>query len=237
MEHPASWILNLQAEQRPQVATIPEIAFPGMEAHVRKASSSRIGDALYCVKAFVIHASIVPSTQSLMAVVKAARQSRHWIIPGRHERQHGHLVWSVIPDLRSALHVRSRASHPKINGGNRNANRWTLALDIVLAPSDADGPEPFSEWQVLSAAAVVRHCWARFPNLTQVVAHAALDPERASDPGPLFPWQDFATAVVSSTRPGPIEEVAGDTVSMSEIAANPITLACCMQSGSQVQQT
>lgn len=236
MEHPASWILDLKTEQRPWHAPLPQIAFPGMESYIKKASASRISDALYCVRAVVIHASAVPSTPSLMAVIKASRQSRHWIIPGRHERQHGQLVWNVIPDLRSALHVRSYASNPGINDGQRNANHWTLALDIISAPTKAGRPEPFSEWQVIMAAAIVRYCWIRFPNLTQVVSHAALDAERVCDPGPLFPWREFASAVVGSAAPAPIEAVACDTIPMSEIVANPITLACCMPNASHGQE-
>jgi len=67
--------------------------------------------------------------------------------------------------------------------------------------------DPFSNWQVEQAAALVRYAWSKYPELVDVVSHAKLDPQRRSDPGTHFPWDRFRelvlapTPVVSPTTP------------------------------------
>jgi N-acetylmuramoyl-L-alanine amidase len=49
-------------------------------------------------------------------------------------------------------------------------------------------------------ARIVRFCWAKYPNLKHVVSHAKLDPERRSDPGAHFPWDDFKRQVLDGVN-------------------------------------
>ncbi|MEL7210761.1 MAG: hypothetical protein AAGK32_21410, partial [Actinomycetota bacterium] len=62
--------------------------------------------------------------------------------------------------------------------------------------------DPYSDWQVEMTVQIVRYAWAKYPNLRHVVSHAKLDPERRSDPGPLFPWDDFRERVLAAPAAG-----------------------------------
>jgi N-acetylmuramoyl-L-alanine amidase len=119
--------------------------------------------------------------------------SFHWLIPGKDEREHGHFIWICAPEDRAAWHVRSDCSHPEVNGGCRYVNYWSLSVEIV---NTQQADDPFSDWQVEQAAALVRYAWSKYPDLVDVVSHAKLDPQRRTDPGPLFPWERFRQMVL-----------------------------------------
>jgi N-acetylmuramoyl-L-alanine amidase len=125
------------------------------------------------------------------------RASWHWLVPDENEAEHGVRVWACAPERRAAWHVRNGCSHADVNNGSANANYWSLGAELVNAQAD----DPFSEWQVEQAAALVRYAWSKYPDLVDVVSHAKLDPERRSDPGSAFPWDRFREMVLAPAAP------------------------------------
>jgi N-acetylmuramoyl-L-alanine amidase len=130
---------------------------------------------------------------------KGAQASWHWLVPDENEPEHGQLVWACAPEARAAWHVRNDCSHPKVNGGATKVNHWSLGIEVVNAQTPND---TFSDWQVEATAQIVRYCWAKYPNLKQVVSHAKLDPDRRSDPGKHFPWERFKKLVLNGKDDG-----------------------------------
>lgn len=194
MADPKRYQFDLPARGRPARASLDEAWYPGIQPYWKGSTSSRIFDAIFGVRAVVIHATAGGSSAGAVSVMKAGKASFHWLVPGEDEPQHGELVWACAPEARAAWHVRNACSHPDVNGGAERVNHWSLGIEIVNRQTPDDG---FSEWQVAATARIVRYCWAKYPNLRHVVSHAKLDPGRRSDPGPRFPWPRFRQLVVA----------------------------------------
>ena len=193
---------DLPADGRPVHATIPEEWYLGVQALWERSTSSRIFDPIFGIKAVVIHATAGSSSEGAISVMRSGVASFHWLVPDEDEAQHGQFVWACAPEARAAWHVRNSVSHPDVNSGATKVNHWSLGIEVVNAQSGADA---FSDWQVETTARIVRHCWAKYPNLVHVVSHAKLDPERRSDPGANFPWPKFRSLVLNlPSEPVPV---------------------------------
>lgn len=96
--------------------------------------------------------------------------------------------------------MRNDRSHPDVNNGSRYVNYWSLGVEIVNTQSN----DPFSDWQVQQAAALVRYAWSKYPELVDVVSHAKLDPARRDDPGANFPWGRFRELVLTAVPGVPV---------------------------------
>ena len=200
MADPKRYQFDLPARGRPARASLDEAWYPGIQPYWKDSTSSRIFDAIFGVRAVVIHATAGGSSAGAVSVMKAGKASFHWLVPGEDEPQHGKLVWACAPEARAAWHVRNACSHPDVNGGARRVNHWSLGIEIVNRQTPDDG---FSDWQVEATARIVRYCWAKYPNLRHVASHAKLDPGRRSDPGPRFPWPRFRQLVVTGADEAP----------------------------------
>lgn len=184
---------DLPDRGRPADVLLPEAWYPGIQRYWKDSTSSRIYDAIFGVRAVVLHATAGGSTAGAISVMKAGRASFHWMVPDEDEPQHGSLVWACAPEARAAWHVRNACSHPAVNGGAKRTNHWSLGIELVNRQTPQDA---FSGWQISIAARIVRYCWAKYPNLRHVVSHARLDPQRRSDPGGTFPWKRFERLVL-----------------------------------------
>jgi N-acetylmuramoyl-L-alanine amidase len=201
MANPRTFHFRLPPYQGPPIAEPPHAFYPGVQAHWSQATRARTAlghDGR--VRAFVIHATAGSNSAGAMSVMFAHRASWHWLIPDENEPEHGRQVWACAPERRAAFHVRPTASHTDVNGGARHVNYWSLGVEIVNTQS-ADNPDPFSEWQVEQAAALVRYAWAKYPDMRDVVSHAKLDPSRRVDPGANFNWERFKELVLSPPQP------------------------------------
>ena len=158
---------------------------------------------------------LAPGSSGAMAVMKAGKASWHWLVPDEDEDQHGKIVWACTPEARAARHVLPTKSHAKVNGGANRVNHWSLGIEIVNG-QDERTLDAFSFWQMQITAAIVRYCWAKYPNLQTVVSHAALDPEQRRDPGSHFDWERFRGLVLHSDN--------GTSVSPLVAAARPVSL-------------
>ena len=195
MADPKQYHFDLPAAGRPDHAPIAEEWYPGIKSAALATSRKRKVDAIKGIRAVVIHATAGSSSAGAASVTFDRNASFHWLIPDENEAQHGAFVWATCHEARAAFHVRSDKSHPAINSGKTDVNHWSLGIELVNAQVGSDS---FSDWQVQAAADLVRYAWAKYPNLTHVVSHAMLDPGRRSDPGTLFPWDDFRARVLST---------------------------------------
>lgn len=195
MPDPRTYLFDLPAH-RPDHISIPEMWYPGVQNFWATSTSSRIFDPILGVRAVVIHATAGSSSAGAMSVMQAGNASFHWLVPDENEPQHGQIIWACAPEARAAWHVRNDKSHPRVNGGAKRVNHWSLGIEVVNTQAD----DRFSDWQVEVTARIVRYCWAKYPNLKTIVSHAALDPERRTDPGTDFNWARFRDLVL--TPPG-----------------------------------
>lgn len=203
MAEPREYQFDLAPGSRPTDVALNERWYPGIQAFWERCTTSRIFDPILGVRAIVIHATAGSSSAGAVSVMRDGKASFHWLVPDEDEPQHGHLVWACAPEARAAWHVRNDCSHPEINSGATKVNHWSLGVEVV----NSQGKDAFSDWQVEMTARVVRHCWAKYPNLRHVVSHARLDPKRRSDPGTHFPWDRFRERVLHDGDDG-IPEIA-----------------------------
>ena len=157
------------------------------------------------IKAVVIHATAGGSSEGAVSVMRDGHASFHWLVPDEDEKAHGKNVWACAPEARAAWHVQNSKFSPDINGGALRVNHWSLGIEVVNNETAGD---PFSDWQVQATAQIVRHCWAKYPNLRHIVSHAKLDPARRVDPGANFPWDKFKQLVLEGGADGIPRSVA-----------------------------
>jgi len=197
MANPKTFHFKLTSANRPPDVKIPELWFPEIQRFIERSSSRRIVDPHFGIRAVVIHATAGSSSEGAVSVMRDGVASFHWLVPDENENAHGTTVWACIPETRAAHHVQSQASNPDINDGKSKVNHWSLGIEIVNTQAQ-NNPDPFSDWQVEVTSQIVRYCWAKYPNLTDVISHAKLDPRRRNDPGNNFPWNKFKELVLKS---------------------------------------
>jgi len=197
---PKTYHFKLPLRGRPDDATFPETWYPGVRDYWPNCTARRTVHPIDGIKAIVIHATAGGSSSGAVSVMREGRASFHWLVPDEDEPQHGKLVWACVPETLAAWHVRAAAAHADVNAGRGGANHWTLGIEVVNTQESGDR---FSAWQVAVTAQIVRYCWAKYPNLRDVISHAKLDPQRRSDPGVNFPWTSFKQQVLRSTEPAP----------------------------------
>ncbi|POF27926.1 N-acetylmuramoyl-L-alanine amidase [Roseibium marinum] len=226
MADPKTYLFDLPGAKRPSKATIREEWYPGVKDYWDRSTSSRIFDAILGVRAVIIHATAGHNSSGAMSVMRDGRASWHWLVADEDEDAHGSHVWACAPEARAAWHVRNAVSDPRVNGGAKRVNHWSLGIEIVN--SQKQSPlDPFSDWQVAETARIVRYCWAKYPNLSQVVSHALLDPSRRSDPGTHFPWDSFKALVLDGPAEKSVEELFPGVAALSELPSSRGIELCC----------
>ncbi|MEO0694964.1 MAG: N-acetylmuramoyl-L-alanine amidase [Pseudomonadota bacterium] len=197
LSDPTTFQFNLPEKAWPKAVPLSEKWYPGARTVARTCTSRRAVPALQAVRAIVVHATAGSSSEGAFSVMRARRASFHWLVPGASEEAHGALAWATAPETRAAWHVANRCSHPDVAGGAKRINHISLGIEVV---NRQDGREPFTDWQVQMTADIVRYAWAKYPNLVHVVSHAKLDPERRTDPGATFPWDQFRALILQRSE-------------------------------------
>ncbi|HKQ78617.1 MAG TPA: N-acetylmuramoyl-L-alanine amidase [Blastocatellia bacterium] len=219
-----SYQFKLPRRGRPSDVVLSESWYPGIQRYWENCTTRRSVDPILGIKAVVIHATAGGSSAGAISVMKRRenRASFHWLVPDENEPQHGSLVWACAPEARAAWHVRPAVSHPDVNGGAKRVNQWSLGIEVV----NTQVSDPFSAWQVLATAQIIRYCWAKYPNLEYIVSHAKLDPGRRSDPGSGFPWSRFKELVLDGGNDA-VPAVALKAVLASKVKAVSSAPCCC----------
>jgi len=220
---PNQYHFDLTPSQRPDDIVIPEKWYPGIKKFWDKSTSTRKYNPINGIRAIVIHATAGSSSSGAISVMRDGKASFHWLVPDEDEKQHNHLVWACAPETLAAWHVRNKASHKDIWEGRENINHWSLGIEVVNSQKSSD---KYSPWQIEMAAQIVRYCWAKYPNLVHVVSHAKLDPKRRTDPGELFPWNDFKKLVLSPHNDDHGLDIL-DAPHVDNIGSDIITKGCC----------
>ena len=192
--NPQTYHFRLPNTSRPDNVQIPEVWYPDIHQYYPGCTSQRIHNPITGIKAIVIHATAGASSDGAVSVMRAGNASWHWLVPDENEDEHGQNIWKCTPEALAAWHVRNAVSHPDMEADRKRINHWSLGIEIV----NTQASDPFSDWQVKATADIVKYCWAKYPNLEHVISHAKLDPSRRSDPGVLFPWQDFKDQVLNT---------------------------------------
>ncbi len=194
MPDPVTYYFTLPISKRPSEVVLNEPWYPGVQPYWPNCTTKRSVDPIMGVTTVVIHATAGSSSAGAVSVMKRSDNpaSFHWLVPDEDEPQHGEFVWACVPEALAAWHVRNAVSDPDVNDGKNRVNHWSLGIEVVNLQEN----DPFSAWQVEATARIVRHCWAKYPNLTYVVSHAKLDPTRRTDPGTQFDWERFKSLVL-----------------------------------------
>ncbi|KRB24771.1 N-acetylmuramoyl-L-alanine amidase [Rhizobacter sp. Root16D2] len=214
---------TLPKTPRPPEIVLNDPWYPGVQQYWPTCTTNRLVNPIDGVVAIVIHAMAGASSSGAVSVMKQPKDpaSFHWLVPDEDEPQHGQFVWACVPEALAAWHVRSAASHPDVNGGEKRVNHWSLGIEVVNLQKN----DPFSAWQIEATARVVRYCWAKYPKLEHVVSHAKLDSTRRSDPGIEFDWERFQHLVLASV-PEPVPELVSAATPLSQVLGSQGS-SCC----------
>lgn len=196
MTDPKTYHFGLPKSRRPNEIVLNDPWYPGVQKYWPTCTTKRSVDPIFGVTTLVVHATAGSSSAGAVSVMKKTTDpaSFHWLVPDEDEIQHGQFVWACVPEALAAWHVRNAAWHPDVNSGLKKVNHWSLGIEVVnLQKNDS-----FSTWQLEATARVARYCWAKYPNLTDVVSHAKLDSARRTDPGVQFDWDKFKNLVLLS---------------------------------------
>ena len=174
---------TLTPGQRPQTAPLRAEAYPGVRALWESATLRRRDDPVFGVTGLVVHVARHTGSEDAIALIKAGRASWHWIVPAADEPQHSHFVWLTVPTARAARHLPNTLAHPGFLAGRGQLNHCTLSVLVAAAPHQPRA----TPWQTAATAQIIRHAWAQFPNLSQVVCRTALDAD-ATDPASGLDW-------------------------------------------------
>lgn len=234
MSDPTTYHFTLPKSKRPAEMILNEPWYPGVQPYWPTCTSTPSVDPILGVVAVVIHATAGSSSAGAISVMKRTNQpaSFHWLVPDEDEPQHGELVWACVPEARAAWHVLKTASDDDVNDGEPNVNQWSLGIEVVNRQVN----DPFSPWQLEATARIVRYGWAKYPNLTHIVSHAKLDPNRRSDPGVQFDWERFKSLVLDGEAE-PVPRLVRRAVPLSKLKAPKSASYCDTGRPSRTRRT
>lgn len=197
MADPKTFYLQLPSEPRPEPIELNAQAHSAHQWLVANRSRARGSDAAAVLDTIVVHATGGHASGHAIDTWRRKRASAHWIIPGIAEAEHGRYVWATVPEHLAAFHVRDLiAVEDTILGPGPNVNNRSLGIEIVNTQEIENYRQGYSAWQIEMAAQIVRYAWALYAGLRHIVSHAKLDPQRRSDPGRQFPWDEFGAQVL-----------------------------------------
>lgn len=118
-----------------------------------------------------------------------------------------HIVIEENGDIHQLVDYDKRAWHAGVSywDGMTDLNSASIGIEIVN-PGHEWGYVDFSEEQIFSAIDLSKKLISQFDiHPAHILGHSDISPDRKTDPGELFPWQDFATQGIG-LWPRPVEQ-------------------------------
>lgn len=141
------------------------------------------------VQFLVLHYTVLDHEKSVQVLTTGGRVSSHYLV-----RDQPVETYRLVDENRRAWHA-----GPSFWAGHSNLNAASIGIEIVN-PGYADTPAgrvyaPFSQAQIDEVIKLSRDIVARHQiKPDRIVGHADIAPGRKQDPGPMFPWKQFADA-------------------------------------------
>ncbi|HEY1132233.1 MAG TPA: N-acetylmuramoyl-L-alanine amidase [Roseateles sp.] len=188
------------APAAPGSAALPPSAAVVRAPHIDRSYTSQNQDsrALY----IVLHYTVLDWEKSLKVLTTGGQVSSHYLV-----RDNPVASYALVDENRRSWHA--GASYW---AGNTNLNSASIGIEIVNA-GYVDGPggrvyAPFPQAQIDEVIALVRDIQKRH-NIRpeRIIGHADIAPGRKQDPGPSFPWKQFADAGIIPWPDGPLVTV------------------------------
>jgi N-acetylmuramoyl-L-alanine amidase len=137
----------------------------------------------------VLHYTVLDYEKSLKVLTTGGLVSSHYLV-----RDEPPTVYRLVDENRRAWHA-----GPSFWAGHSNLNSSSIGIEIVN-PGYKDTPEgrvyaPFSQPQIDAVIQLSKEIVARHGiRPERIIGHADIAPGRKQDPGPAFPWKQFADA-------------------------------------------
>jgi N-acetylmuramoyl-L-alanine amidase len=137
----------------------------------------------------VLHYTVSNWESSLKVLTTGGQVSSHYLV-----RDDPVISYYIVDENRRAWHAGS-----SFWAGHQNLNSSSIGIEIVN-PGYTDGTmgrvyAPFSQKQIDEVILLTRDIVARHGiRPERILGHADIAPGRKQDPGPMFPWKQFADA-------------------------------------------
>ncbi|SDX07542.1 AmpD protein [Thiocapsa roseopersicina] len=122
-----------------------------------------------------------PAAHPYFREIAGLRVSAHLLI-----RRNGRLL-QYVP-------FEQRAWHAGVSrfAGRERCNDFSIGIEL-----EGTDDRPFTEAQYARLAECTRHILRRYPGITEerIAGHAAIAPDRKTDPGPAFDWNRFRRSI------------------------------------------
>lgn len=172
--------------------TAPAASTPGPAAAVRapridRSYTSQNEDSRSLF--IVLHYTVLDWEKSLKVLTTGGQVSSHYLV-----RENPPVSYQLVDENRRSWHA--GASYW---AGHTNLNSSSIGIEIVN-PGYVDGPAgrvyaPFPQAQIDEVIALVRDIQQRHHvKPERILGHSDIAPGRKQDPGPQFPWKQFADA-------------------------------------------
>ena len=166
------------------------------------------------VKSIVIHYTAIDFAESVTALVDEGGLSAHYLVPEPNDPSYQSNKLSVL----QLVDESNRAWHAGKSywQGREGLNDSSIGIEIVNVPHcqyhaddtinnryganrECDYPH-FDPQQVTLVIALLQDILTRHPDIhpTAIIGHADIAPQRKSDPGPRFPWQQLYDAGIGA---------------------------------------
>jgi N-acetylmuramoyl-L-alanine amidase len=145
------------------------------------------------VKFIVLHYTVSDKPSSIK-ILTQQQVSAHYLVTDDAQP----IIYNLVPETEQAWHA--GVSSWK---GFTNLNTSSIGIEIVnpgWTPTPEGGRKyyPFPQYQIDAIIPLVKDIAQRYHVPPEnVIGHSDIAPGRKQDPGPLFPWQQFAAAGVA----------------------------------------
>ena len=140
------------------------------------------------IRFIIIHYTGMPNELSALnrlCDIKA-KVSAHYFI-----KKNGSVL-NLVPPIYEAWHA-GKSSWK----GLKSLNKYSIGIELQNSGHDHKY-EKFSQKQIISTKKLLRYLINRYKvNLTNILGHSDIAPDRKKDPGEKFPWKDLAKSKLS----------------------------------------